>query len=305
MQLKIIWMWSTLTWASRVKLSKNIDMKLLRVGEFKKEIPAILDEKNKIRNISSYLNELNPQSLNFDTLNKIKKIDFETFPEIDPSIRIGSCVSNPGNFFAIGLNYKAHAEETGVKPPEFPVVFNKSVHSIVGPNDNVIIPQNSEKLDHEVEIAMIIGKKAKRVLEKDAQDYIFGYCICNDVSEREWQKNKGGQWVKGKSGDTFGPLGPYLVTKDEFDDLNNINLSLDVNGNRHQTGNTSLMIFNFNFLIAHLSSYITLMPGDIITTGTPPGVGLGMKPPKFLKNGDEMLLKVDNLGQQRTKVISE
>ena len=280
-------------------------MKLLRVGEFKNEIPAILDENNKIRNISSYLNDLNPQSLNFDTLDKIKKIDFETLPEIDPSIRIGSCVSNPGNFFAIGLNYKAHAEETGAKPPEFPVVFNKSVHSIVGPNDNVIIPQNSEKLDHEVEIAMIIGKKAKRVLEKDAQDYIFGYCICNDVSEREWQKNKGGQWVKGKSGDTFGPLGPYLVTKDEFDDLNNINLSLDVNGNRHQTGNTSLMIFNFNFLIAHLSSYITLMPGDIITTGTPPGVGLGMKPPKFLKNGDEMLLKVDNLGQQRTKVISE
>ena len=280
-------------------------MKLLRVGEFKNEIPAILDENSKIRNISSYLNDLNPQSLNFDTLNKIKKIDFETLPEIDPSIRIGSCISNPGNFFAIGLNYKAHAEETGAKPPDFPVVFNKSVHSIVGPNDNVIIPQNSKKLDHEVEIAMVIGKKAKRVLEKDAQDYIFGYCICNDVSEREWQKNKGGQWVKGKSGDTFGPLGPYLVTKDEFDDLNNINLSLDVNGNRHQTGNTSLMIFNFNFLIAHLSSYITLMPGDIITTGTPPGVGLGMNPPKFLKNGDEMLLKVDYLGQQRTKVISE
>jgi 2-keto-4-pentenoate hydratase/2-oxohepta-3-ene-1,7-dioic acid hydratase in catechol pathway len=280
-------------------------MKLLRVGEFKNEIPAILDENNKIRNISSYLNDLNPQSLNFDTLDKIKKIDFETLPEIDPSIRIGSCISNPGNFFAIGLNYKAHAEETGAKPPDFPVVFNKSVHSIVGPNDNVIIPQNSKKLDHEVEIAMVIGKKAKRVLEKDAQDYIFGYCICNDVSEREWQKNKGGQWVKGKSGDTFGPLGPYLVTKDEFDDLNNINLSLDVNGNRHQTGNTSLMIFNFNFLIAHLSSYITLMPGDIITTGTPPGVGLGMNPPKFLKNGDEMYLKVDYLGQQRTKVISE
>ena len=298
-------MWNILTWASKVKLSTNIDIELLRVSEFKNEIPAILDENNKIRNISSYLNYLNPQSLNFDTLNKIKKIDFETLPEIDPSIRIGSCISNPGNFFAIGLNYKAHAEETGAKPPDFPVVFNKSVHSIVGPNDNVIIPQNSKKLDHEVEIAMVIGKKAKRVLEKDAQDYIFGYCRCNDVSEREWQKNKGGQWVKGKSGDTFGPLGPYLVTKDEFDDLNNINLSLDVNGNRHQTGNTSLMIFNFNFLIAHLSSYITLMPGDIITTGTPPGVGLGMNPPKFLKNGDEMLLKVDNLGQQRTKVISE
>ena len=152
---------------------------------------------------------------------------------------------------------------------------------------------------------MVIGKKAKRVNENEAQDYVFGYCICNDVSERDWQKDKGGQWVKGKSGDTFGPLGPYLVTKDEIDNLNNLNLSLDVNGNRHQTGNTSLMIFNFNYLIAHLSSFITLMPGDIITTGTPPGVGLGMNPPKFLKDGDELFLKVDCLGEQKSKVVSE
>ena len=169
----------------------------------------------------------------------------------------------------------------------------------------MIIPKYSEKLDHEVEIAIIIGEKAKRVSENNAQDYVFGYCICNDISERDWQKNKGGQWVKGKSGDTFGPLGPYLVTKDDIGNLDNLNLTLDVNGKRHQTGNTSLMIFNFDFLIAHLSSFLTLMPGDIITTGTPPGVGLGMNPPKFLKNGDEMLLKVDNLGQQKTKVISE
>ena len=169
----------------------------------------------------------------------------------------------------------------------------------------MIIPKYSKKLDHEVEIAIIIGEKAKRVSEKNAQDYVFGYCICNDISERDWQKNKGGQWVKGKSGDTFGPLGPYLVTKDDIGNLDNLNLTLDVNGKRHQTGNTSLMIFNFDFLIAHLSSFLTLMPGDIITTGTPPGVGLGMNPPKFLKNGDEMLLKVDNLGQQKTKVISE
>ena len=280
-------------------------MKLLRVGNVGNEKPAIMDQDGNYRDLSLIIDDFNPKTLNKDTIKKLKGSDIKSFPKLDPSERIGSCVTNPGNFFAIGLNYKAHAEETGAKPPDFPVVFNKSVHSIVGPNDNVIIPQNSKKLDHEVEIAMVIGKKAKRVLEKDAQDYIFGYCICNDVSEREWQKNKGGQWVKGKSGDTFGPLGPYLVTKDEFDDLNNINLSLDVNGNRHQTGNTSLMIFSFNFLIAHLSSYITLMPGDIITTGTPPGVGLGMNPPKFLKNGDEMLLKVDNLGQQRTKVISE
>ena len=280
-------------------------MKLLRVGEKNNEIPAVLDKENKIRSLSNHINDLNPSTLNFNTINKIKDLDFESLSEIDSNIRIGPCISNPGNFFAIGLNYKEHAEETGAKAPEFPVVFNKSVHSIVGPNDNVIIPKNSQKLDHEVEIAMVIGKKAKRVLEKDAQDYVFGYCICNDVSEREWQKEKGGQWVKGKSGDTFGPLGPYLVTQDEISELDNMNLYLDVNGRRHQTGNTNLMIFSFNFLISHLSNYITLMPGDIITTGTPPGVGLGMNPPKFLKNGDEMVLKVDNLGQQITKVIEE
>jgi 2,4-diketo-3-deoxy-L-fuconate hydrolase len=280
-------------------------MKFLRVGEVDKEIPAILDTDNKLRNISSYIDDFNSRSLNFDTIEKIKNIDLKALPEISPDIRIGSCVSRPGNFFAIGLNYKEHAEETGAKAPDYPVVFNKSVHSIVGPNDNIVIPKNSKKLDHEVEIAMVIGKKAKRVNENEAQDYVFGYCICNDVSERDWQKDKGGQWVKGKSGDTFGPLGPYLVTKDEIEDLNNLNLSLDVNGNRHQTGNTSLMIFNFNYLIAHLSSFITLMPGDIITTGTPPGVGLGMNPPKFLKDGDELFLKVDCLGEQKSKVVSE
>ena len=280
-------------------------MKLLRVGEKNKEIPAVLDKENKIRSLSNYINDLNPDTLNFKTIDKIKELDFKSLPEISSDVRVGSCITRPGNFFAIGLNYKEHAEETGAKAPEFPVVFNKSVHSIVGPNDNVIIPKNSQKLDHEVEIAMVIGKKAKRVLEKDAQDYVFGYCICNDVSEREWQKNRGGQWVKGKSGDTFGPLGPYLVTRDEISELDNMNLYLDVNGRRHQTGNTNLMIFSFNFLISHLSNYITLMPGDIITTGTPPGVGLGMNPPKFLKNGDEMVLKVDNLGQQITKVIEE
>ena len=280
-------------------------MKLLRVGEPGKEIPAILDNENKIRNLSNHINDLNPTTLNLDTISKLKDLDFKSLPEINSKIRIGSCVKSPGNFFAIGLNYKEHAEETGAKAPEYPVVFNKSVHSIVGPNDSVIIPKNSQKLDHEVEIAMVIGKKTKRVLEKDAQNYVFGYCICNDVSERDWQKNKGGQWVKGKSGDTFGPLGPYLVTKDEIENINNLNLTLDVNGKRHQTGNTSLMIFNFNFIIAHLSSFITLMPGDIITTGTPPGVGLGMNPPQFLKDGDEMFLKVDQLGEQKTKVISE
>ena len=280
-------------------------MKLLRLGKPGHETPAILDKNGKYRNLSSYLKDLNPDTINFETIEKLKDIDLETLEQIDPNKRIGSCISKPGNFFAIGLNYTEHAKETGAEPPENPVLFNKSVHSIVGPNDNVVIPKNSEKLDHEVEIAFVIGKKAKRVLAKDAQDYIFGYCICNDISERDWQKSKGGQWVKGKSGDTFGPLGPYLVTKDEIKNIKNINLTLDVNGNRHQTGNTNQMIFDFNFLVEHISSFITLMPGDIITTGTPPGVGLGMSPPLYLKNGDEMILSVDYLGKQKLKVILE
>ena len=280
-------------------------MKLLRLGKKGQEIPAALDKNGKFRNLSTHLNDLNPDTINFKTLENLKKINLENLEEVDKNERIGSCINKPGNFFAICLNYSEHAKETGAEPPKNPVLFNKSVHSIVGPNDNVIIPKNSKKLDHEVEIALVIGKKAKRVLEKDAQDFIFGYCICNDISEREWQKEKGGQWVKGKSGDTFGPIGPYLVTKDEIDDVNNLNLSLNVNGNRHQTGNTNQMIFNFNFLVSHISNFMTLMPGDMITTGTPPGVGLGMNPPSFLKNNDVMELMVDNLGKQFSKVTKE
>jgi 2-keto-4-pentenoate hydratase/2-oxohepta-3-ene-1,7-dioic acid hydratase in catechol pathway len=280
-------------------------LKFIRLGNFGQEILAVIDNNGKYRDISSHLKDLNPETINFANLEKLKKIDLENLEELDQGSRIGSCISKPGNFFAIGLNYTEHAKETGAKPPKNPVLFNKSVHSIVGPNDNVVIPKFSKKLDHEVEIALVIGKKAKRVLEKDAEDHIFGYCICNDISEREWQKEKGGQWVKGKSGDTFGPLGPYLVTRDEIKDIENMNLFLDVNGNRHQTGNTNQMIFNFNFLVAHISSFITLMPGDIITTGTPPGVGLGMSPPQFLKEGDEMFLRVDSLGEQKTRVIKE
>ena len=280
-------------------------MKFLRVGSFGNEKPATLDKNGNLRDLSNYISDFNSDTINFDTLNKLRSLDLETLPEINKDTRIGACIKKPGNFFAIGLNYKEHAEETGAKAPDYPVLFNKSVHSIIGPNDNVIIPKNSIMLDHEVEIAFVIGKKAKRVEVKDAQDYIFGYCICNDISERDWQKDKGGQWVKGKSGDTFGPLGPYLVTKDEISDIYNLNLSLDVNGKRHQTGNTKLMIFNFDFLLSHISQYITLMPGDIVTTGTPPGVGLGMNPPQFLKDGDEMYLKVDHLGEQKIKVISE
>ena len=182
-------------------------MKFLRIGKAGQEIPVALDRNGKYRNLSSIIKDLNSDTINFETLDKIKDINLENLEEVNQNERIGSCISKPGNFFAIGLNYVEHAKETGAKTPDNPVLFNKSVHSIVGPNDNVIIPKTSKKLDHEVEIAFVIGKKAKRVLEKDAQDYIFGYCICNDISEREWQKEKGGQWVKGKSGDTFGPLG--------------------------------------------------------------------------------------------------
>ena len=280
-------------------------MKLLRVGNFGEEIPAIIDKENKIRDLSKIVDDFNPESLNFKTLDEIKKVDLNSLEIIESNKRIGSCVTKPANFFAIGLNYKAHADETNSDAPKEPIVFNKSPNCIVGPNDNIIIPKYSNSLDHEVEIAMVIGKKARYVKETEAQNFVLGYCICNDLSEREWQKHRGGQWVKGKSGDTFGPLGPYLVTKDEIKDLFNLNLYLDLNQKRRQTGNTSLMIFNFNFLIAHISQFITLMPGDIITTGTPAGVGMGMSPPDYLKDNDEMILKVDSLGEQKLKVIKE
>ena len=280
-------------------------MKLLRVGELGKETPAILDNENKIRDLSKIIKDFEPDYLNFEILAEIKKTDLKSLKLIEDNIRLGSCVTKPTNFFAIGLNYKAHAEETNSDAPKEPIVFNKSPNCIVGPNDNVVIPKFSNSLDHEVEIAIIIGSKARSVKENEAQKFILGYCICNDISEREWQKNRGGQWVKGKSGDTFGPIGPYLVTTEEIQDPFDLNLSLDLNGKRRQTGNTSLMIFNFNYLISHLSQFITLMPGDIITTGTPAGVGMGMSPPNYLKDGDEMILNVDCLGQQQLKVIKE
>jgi 2-keto-4-pentenoate hydratase/2-oxohepta-3-ene-1,7-dioic acid hydratase in catechol pathway len=280
-------------------------MKLLRVGEFGNEIPAVLDDENKIRDLSKIIKDLSPENLNFEIFKKIEKTDLKSLPQLDNNKRIGACVTKPANFLAIGLNYKAHAEETNSDAPKEPIVFNKSPHCLIGPNDKVIIPKFSNSLDHEVEIAIIMGSKAKYVKEEEAQNFIFGYCICNDISEREWQKKRGGQWVKGKSGDTFGPLGPYLVTKDEIKNPFDLNLHLDLNGKRRQTGNTSLMIFNFNFLVSHISQFITLMPGDIITTGTPAGVGMGMNPPEYLKNGDEMILKVDNLGEQKLRVIKE
>ncbi len=278
-------------------------MKLLRCGSLNKEKPAVLDKNGKIRDISSHIDDLNPQNISFTNLEKLKNINLESLPEIPSSERIGSCIANPGKFVGIGLNYSDHAAETGAKIPTEPIVFMKATSCIVGPNDDVVIPKNSKKTDWEVEIAFVIGKETKYIKEEDAPKHIFGYCLVNDVSEREFQIEKLGQWVKGKSADTFGPIGPYLVTKDEIPDVQDLNLSLDVNGKRMQTGNTNNMIFNINYILSYLSNFMSLQAGDIITTGTPPGVGMGMKPQVFLKSGDVMKLTIDHLGEQKQTVV--
>jgi len=280
-------------------------MKLLRVGPKNKEKPAVLDKNAKIRDVSSHVKDFNPENSNFETINKLNKINLETLPELSSSERIGPCISKPGKFIAIGLNYSDHAKETGAKVPTEPIVFMKATSSINGPNDDIKISKDSKKLDWEVELGIVIGKNLKNITEAEAPDYILGYCLVNDISEREWQIEKLGQWVKGKSNDTFGPIGPYLVTKDEISDINNLNLSLDVNGKRMQTGNSKTMIFNVNFIVSYLSKFMSLQAGDIITTGTPPGVGMGMKPQVFLKAGDQIRLSIDNLGEQNSKVVPE
>ena len=279
-------------------------MKLLRVGQKGKEKPAALDKDGKIRDISSHIKDLNPDYLNFETISKLQSTDLSSLPELSSSERIGSCITKPGKFIGIGLNFSDHAAESGLPVPSEPIMFMKATSCISGPNDNIEIVPNSKKLDWEVELGIIIGKQAKHIEQNQSQDHILGYCLVNDVSEREWQIEKMGQWVKGKSHDTYGPIGPYLVTKDDINDVNNLNMSLDLNGKRMQTGNTSTMIFNVDVIVSYVSKFMSLQPGDIITTGTPPGVGMGMKPQLFLKSGDEMKLSIDNLGEQKSKVIS-
>ena len=279
-------------------------MKLLRVGEKGKEKPAILDGDGKIRDISSHVSDLNPHNLNFETISKIQSVDISSLPEISPGQRVGSCITSPGKFVAIGLNYSDHAAEVGAEIPKEPIMFMKATSSMCGPNDDVEIVSGSKKLDWEVELGIVIGKEAKHISEDQSQDHILGYCLVNDVSEREWQIEKMGQWVKGKSHDTYGPTGPYLVTKDEIKDINNLKMMLDVNGERMQTGNTSTMIFNVDIIVSYVSKFMSLQPGDIITTGTPPGVGMGRKPQVFLKAGDEMKLSIENLGEQNSKVVA-
>ena len=279
-------------------------MKLLRVGEKGKEKPAILDGDGKIRDISSHVSDLNPHNLNFETISKIQNVDTSSLPEISSDQRIGSCITSPGKFVAIGLNYSDHAAEVGADIPKEPIMFMKATSSMCGPNDDVEIVSGSKKLDWEVELGIVIGKVAKHISEDQSQDHILGYCLVNDVSEREWQIEKMGQWVKGKSHDTYGPTGPYLVTKDEIKDINNLKMMLDVNGERMQTGNTSTMIFNVDIIVSYVSKFMSLQPGDIITTGTPPGVGMGRKPQVFLKAGDQMKLSIENLGEQNSKVVA-
>ncbi len=279
-------------------------MKLLRVGEKGKEKPAILDADGKIRDISSHINDLNPENLNFETMSKIQNADTSSLPELSSNQRVGSCITSPGKFVAIGLNYSDHAAEVGADIPKEPIMFMKATSSICGPNDDVEIVSGSKKLDWEVELGIVIGKEAKHISESQSQDHILGYCLVNDISEREWQIEKMGQWVKGKSHDTYGPTGPYLVTKDEIKDINNLKMMLDVNGERMQTGNTSTMIFNVDIIVSYVSKFMSLQPGDIITTGTPPGVGMGRKPQVFLKAGDEMKLSIENLGEQNSKVVA-
>ena len=278
-------------------------MKLLRIGSNGNEKPAALDKNGKIRDISSILSDLEPHTLNFKNISRLQETNLSDLPEISSNERIGSCVANPGKFIAIGLNYSDHAAETGAEPPTEPIVFMKATSCISGPNDNIELVSGSKKLDWEVELGIVIGKEAKHIKENQSQDYILGYCLVNDLSEREWQIEKMGQWVKGKSHDTYGPIGPYLVTKDEISDVNNLNMSLDLNGIRMQTGNTNTMIFNVNKIVSYVSKFMSLQPGDIITTGTPPGVGMGMKPQQFLKAGDVLKLNIDNLGEQNSKVI--
>jgi len=279
-------------------------MKFLRIGNKGNEKPAVLDKDGNIRDISDHIKDLNPDYLNFETISKFQSVDLSSLPKLPTTERIGSCITKPGKFVAIGLNFSDHAKESNLPVPTEPITFMKATSSINGPNDDIELVSGSKKLDWEVELGIVIGKETKHISESQSQDHILGYCLVNDISEREWQIEKMGQWVKGKSHDTFGPIGPYLVTKDEVADINNLKMSLDVNGTRMQTGNTSTMIFNVDVIVSYLSKFMSLQPGDIITTGTPPGVGMGMKPQQFLKAGDTMKLSIENLGEQNSKVVA-
>ncbi len=279
-------------------------MKLVRYGAAGAEKPGLVDANGAIRDLSGVISDISGVVLSDESIARLKAIDPTSLPKVDGTPRFGAPVANVGKFIAIGLNYSDHAKESNMPIPKEPVVFNKATSCIMGPNDTVVLPKGSVKGDWEVELAFVIGKTAKNVSEADALDYVAGYMICNDVSEREWQLERGQTWDKGKGFDTFGPIGPYIVTRDEIPDPQNLAMWLDVNGQRMQTGNTNTMIFSVRQLVAYTSFLFTLKPGDVITTGTPPGVGMGMKPNAvFLKAGDVMRVGIDGLGEQRQEVI--
>ncbi|HHT0369186.1 TPA: fumarylacetoacetate hydrolase family protein [Raoultella planticola] len=278
-------------------------MKFVRFGQPGAEKPGVIDKKGNIYDISAFTDDITGQALGEGLAEKIRSADLNMLTVVPPNTRLGPCVGSVGNFIAVGLNYAEHATETDAEIPNEPILFNKARSCIVGPYDEVILPPDSVKSDWEVEIAFVISRRASYVSEEEALDFVGGYFICNDVSEREYQLERGGQWTKGKCCPTFGPIGPWLVTPDEVGDPQNLSLWLEVNGERVQNASTSTMIFSIRTLVSYISHYMILEPGDIITTGTPPGVGLGMKPPRYLKRGDVMELSVEKLGTQKQYVI--
>ena len=280
-------------------------MKLLRYGKLGKEKPGVLDSEGRIRDLSAHISDISGETISPKSLAKLRKIKIDTLPIVRGKPRIGACVTGSQKFVAIGLNYSDHAAESGMTVPPEPIIFTKHMNCISGPNDDVTLPPKSKKGDWEVELGVIIGTKAKNIKRADAMKHVAGYCTINDLSEREYQIERSGQWTKGKSYDTFGPIGPWLVTADEIKDPQKLHLWLELNGKRVQEGNTSTMVYGVEYLVAYLSEFFTLMPGDIITTGTPPGVGMGMKPQRFLKPGDKMRVGVDGLGVQEQTVVRD
>jgi 2-keto-4-pentenoate hydratase/2-oxohepta-3-ene-1,7-dioic acid hydratase in catechol pathway len=279
-------------------------MKLVRFGKAGQEKPGIVDETGTIRDLSSIVSDFTPDRMTHDLIAQLASTDISSLPAVEAGVRMGPPLKTTGHFIAIGLNFVDHAIESGLEPPVEPVVFSKAPSCIVGPDDDVVIPKGSEKTDWEVELAIVIGKRASYISEDEALSHVFGYMVCDDVSERAFQIEGTGQWIKGKSAPSFGPIGPWLVTPDELGDVQNLDMWLDVNGERRQTGNTKTMIFNVAHLVHYLSQIMILEPGDIITTGTPPGVGMGMKPPKYLKPGDVITLGIEGLGEQRQNVVA-
>ncbi|MFK0207556.1 fumarylacetoacetate hydrolase family protein [Agrobacterium sp. NPDC090283] len=279
-------------------------MKLMRVGQPGQEKPAILDAEGKVRDLSAHVKDIGGDAISPEGLKKIAAIDLATLPVLSDE-RIGACVAGTGKFICIGLNFSDHAAETGATVPPEPVIFMKATSAIVGPNDNVTIPRGSEKTDWEVELGVVIGKTAKYVSEADALDYVAGYCVSHDVSERAFQTERAGQWTKGKSCDTFGPIGPWLVTKEEIADPQNLGMWLKVNGQTMQDGSSKTMVYGVAHVVSYLSQFMSLHPGDVISTGTPPGVGMGLKPPRYLKAGDVVELGIEGLGSQKQTFVAD